>query len=56
MDAGQKAFDRHFEEWREVNADEPENLSIPNLTKAAYAAGWNAALDWAAKQIQGDTS
>lgn len=62
MDTRQKAFDRFWKEWEEANRhklelfDAVENrLSRRQLAEAAATAGWNAALDWAAKQIQGET-
>lgn len=58
MDARQKAFDRFFAEWQKANEPAIGNEVFARrdcLTKAAYAAGWNAALDWVAKQIQGET-
>lgn len=51
MDARQKAFDHFFAAWLELNPS--LHIKGGDKARAVYAAGWNAALDWAAKQIQG---
>jgi hypothetical protein len=52
LNARQKAFNEHFEWWKEANGDYIANCPASStLALAAAASAWNAACAWAVKRI-----
>jgi hypothetical protein len=47
-----KAFNEFFVDWKKANPPESEPLTRESLALVAAAAAWNAALDWAKKEIE----